>query len=100
METLGDAIARLRSAGYRDSFRPEAGGLRALAASRLYAPEELVVDEIVRFEGPTDPGDEAILFALRSRDGAVRGTWAAGYGPSVDPADAELVRRLPRRRGG
>jgi len=32
METLSEAIDRLRSAGYRDSFRPETHGLRALAA--------------------------------------------------------------------
>jgi len=100
METLSEAIDRLRSAGYRDSFRPETRGLRALTADRLYAPEQLVVDEVVRFEGPTDPGDEAILFALRSDDGAVRGTYAAGYGSSVDPANAELVRRLPSPRSG
>ena len=99
METLSEAIDRLRSAGYRDSFQPKAQGLRALAARRLYAPEELVVDEVVRFEGPTDPGDEAILFALRSRDGAVCGTYTAGYGAGVDPANAELVRRLPSPRG-
>jgi hypothetical protein len=97
METLSEAVDRLRSAGYRDSFQPDAGRLRALAAGRLFAPEELVVDEIIRFEGPTDPGDEAILFALRSDDGAVRGTYAAGYGAGVDPANAELVRRLPSR---
>ena len=98
METLSEAIDRLRSAGYRDSFRPEAHGLRALAARRLYTPEQLVVDEVVRFEGPSDPGDEAILFALRSDDGAVRGTYAAAYGSGVDPANAELVRRLPSPR--
>ena len=96
METLSEAVLRLQSLGYRDSFRAEAEGLRALAASRLFAPEELVVAEVVRFEGPTDPGDEAILFALRSRDGAVRGTFASGYGAGVDPVAAELVRRLPR----
>jgi len=100
METLSEAIDRLRCADYRDSFRPEAQGLRALAARRLYAPEELVVDEVVRFEGPTDPGDEAILFALRSRDGAMRGTYTAGYGSSVDPINADLVRRLPNSRAG
>jgi hypothetical protein len=99
METLSEAVDRLRSAGYRDSFRAEAGGLRALAAGKLYAPEELVVEEVVRFEGPTDPGDEAILFALRSQDGEVRGTYASGYGAGVDPVNAELVRRLPTRQG-
>jgi hypothetical protein len=99
METLSEAIERLRRSGYHDSFRAEAAGIRALAAGRLYAPEELAIDEVVRFEGPTDPGDEAILFALRSSDGAVRGTFVSGYGTAVDPLDAELVRRLPAPSG-
>ena len=97
METLSDAVSRLQAIGYRDSFRAEASGLRALAARQVFAPEDLVVDDVVRFEGPTDPGDEAILFALRSKDGEVRGTFASGYGAGVDPATAELVVRLPRR---
>ena len=95
METLRDAVARLDSAGYRDSFRAEGGGLLALAAHRLFAPEALSIDEIVRFEGPTDPADEAILLALSSSDGAVRGTLTLGYGAGFGSAEAELVRRLP-----
>ena len=98
METLSEAVDRLRSAGYRDSFRAEAGGLRAVAAKRLYAPDQLVVEEVVRFEGPSDPGDEAILFALRSDDGEVRGTYASGYGTGLDPVNAEIVHRLPSGR--
>jgi len=96
METLSEAVARLETAGFRDAFRPEAGRLWALAARRFFAPEDLVVEETVRFEGESDPGDEAILFALRSRAGDVRGTLAAGYGPSLDPAIVEIVRRLVR----
>ena len=96
METLGDAVDRLSSAGYRDAFRLEPAGLRALAARRLFSPEELAIDEIVRFEGESDPGDEAIVLALRSGDGAVRGTLTLAYGPGVGPAETELVRRLPQ----
>ena len=98
METLSEATDRLSSAGYRDSFRAETGGLRALAARKLFTPDQLVVEEVVRFEGPSDPGDEAILFALRSDDGEVRGTYASGYGTGLDPVNAEVVRRLPSRR--
>ena len=100
METLGDAVDRLSAAGYRDAFRVESGGLRALAARRIFAPEELAVDEIVRFEGPTDPGDEAIVLALRSRDGLVRGTLTLAYGAASAPGEAEIVRRLPRPERG
>ena len=97
METLGDAVDRLSSAGYRDAFRLEPAGLRALAARRLFAPEELSIDEIVRFEGPTDPGDEAILLALSSSDGDVLGTLTLGYGSASGP-EAERVRRLQPRK--
>jgi hypothetical protein len=97
METLSEAIGRLEAAGYREGFRATREGLRALAAGRSYAPESLAVDEVLRFEGPTDPGDESVLFALRGPDG-VRGTWAIAYGPGTDPVDAEIARRLKRSR--
>ena len=98
METLSEAVVRLAAAGFLDSFVPEDGRLRALMARRLFFPEELVVEEVVRFEGDSDPGDEAILFALRSHPGDVRGTFATGYGATLDPASAEVVRRLVRGR--
>jgi hypothetical protein len=96
METLAEAIDRLQRAGFRDSFRAEGGMLRALEWERRFVPEELVVEETVRFEGVSDPDDEAILFALRSRSGDVRGTWAVSYGPGLHPDEAELLRRLGR----
>jgi hypothetical protein len=95
MGTIREAMERLESAGYRDSFRAERGGLWALAAQRFFAPESLVVDEVRRFEGESDPDDMAILFALRSEAGDVRGTFTSEYGPKLsDPENAEVVRRL------
>ena len=96
METLSEAIARLEAAGFRDSFRPEGGRLWALAAQRFFAPETLVVEARIRFEGASDPDEQAILFALRSPDGDVRGTFTTPYGPLADAASGEVVRRLAR----
>jgi len=102
METLSSALERLARAGFCDSFQPRSDGLLALDAGRLYAPEQLGVEEVVRFEGESDPEDEAVLFALRSRDGAVRGTFVAPYGTAADPDSAEMMRRLegPRKARG
>jgi len=98
METLSEAIRRLEDEGFRDSFRADGGPLLALAAERFFAPESLVVEQVVRFEGETDPGDEAILFALRSPAGDVRGTFSTSLGaPQADPEAAEIVRRLARQ---
>ncbi len=98
METLSEAIARLEARGFRDSFQPADGNLRALGAERAFAPAALVVEEVVRFEGESDPSEQAILFALRSPAGDVRGTFVAGYGVLTDPASAEIVRGLARAR--
>jgi hypothetical protein len=100
METISEALARLESAGFRDSFRAERGGLWALAAKRFFAPESLVVEEVRRFEGESDPDDMAVLFALRSEGGDVRGTFTTAYGAKLsDPEAAEVMRRLARGEG-
>jgi len=100
METLSEAVERLSAAGYRDDFRAEAGGLRAVRARCMHEPEVLVIEELLRFEGATDPQDEAMLFALHCTTHDVRGTYVVAYGPTMDPADGEMVRRLTdgRRR--
>lgn len=94
METLSEALKRLSAAGYTDDFRAEEGGLRARHSGCLHAPESLAIEEVVRFEGASDPGDEAVLFALRCEEHDSRGTYAVSFGPSVSPLDAEMVRRL------
>lgn len=96
METLREALARLEDAGYERSFRARPGGMLEIRGEPALAPEEFVIEEVVRFEGESDPGDLAVLFALRSRDGRLRGTFVTGYGPQIDPDCAEAARRLDR----
>src|SRR5882724_10292743 len=94
METLADAVNRLSAAGYTDDFRAEADGLRGVASGCLHAPESLSIDEVVRFEGISDPDDEAIVFALRCGEHGIKGTYAIPYGAKMESIDAEMVRRL------
>lgn len=96
METLSQAVDRLESRGYRKSFRAIAHGMLELPDGPKFEPESLVVDEVVRFEGVSDPEDEAVLFALRSADGQqdVRGTFVASYGVQGDPLCALAIQRL------
>jgi hypothetical protein len=95
METLREALARLERRGFVEAFRPTPDGELALAGQAPVAPETLVVEETVRFEGESDPEDMAVLFALRTPDGHLRGTFVASYGASMDPASAEVMHRLP-----
>lgn len=95
MDTLLDATARLRAIGFDLDFSATAdGGLRCLACGVDHAPEDMTIEEIVRYEGASDPDDQAILLALCSRCGR-RGLFSAGYGPGAAAADVEALRRLP-----
>ena len=94
METLMQAVERLSRAGYDDEFVAIPEGLRAVRSGGIHDPGCLKVDEVVRFEGPSDPADESILFALRCEVHGVKGTYATPFGPAVDALDAEAVRRL------
>lgn len=41
--------------------------------------------------------DESVLFALRSRDGGLRGTFVAAYGPQLEPDTVAAVEGLEAR---
>ena len=94
VETLADAVNRLTAAGYEDDYRAEPNGLRAVGTGCVHAPESLIIDEVVRFEGSSNPDDEAIVFALRCEAQATRGTYVIAYGAQTPALDAEMTRRL------
>lgn len=93
METMSEAIARLGAAGYSSSYVAVDELLRCRDCQRVFDPASLTSDEVVRFEGVSDPADSAVLFALRSADGH-RGLYAVAYGPDTDPMDAVVVQAL------
>ncbi len=99
-ETLSEAVDRLTVAGYEDSFRAEPDGLRAIVDGVLRRPESLVVEEVVRFEGSSDPADEAMVLALHCREDGIKGTYTVPFGPGIGALDAEMIRRLRDKTTG
>lgn len=98
MDTLSQVLARLETAGYRGTFTATDGGLHCPACDGRHDPEVVDIDEIVRFEGESDPDDEAVVFALSCEHCAAKGTYIAAYGPAVNATDAQVIRRLHDRR--
>ena len=95
METLRQALARLEQQGFVRALRPCADGRLEYGQGQRLEPESLVIEEVVRFEGESNPEDQAVLYALRSADGSVRGTFSTSYGPGMDPASVAVIERLP-----
>ncbi len=98
METVSEALQRLTAAGYADDYRSEIGGLRSRSSGTVHPPERFRVDEVVRFEGESDPSEESAIFALTSEADGTQGTYTVAYGTMMDPLDAEMVRRLQSHR--
>jgi len=94
MESIAEALQRLAEAGYVDEYRAEAQGLRSRATGILLSPGAFLVDEIVRFEGDSDPSDESAVFALTSTADGAKGTYTVAFGTLMDGLDADVVRHL------
>src|SRR4029453_5495540 len=96
METEQQAIARLRAGGYEHEFEMVEDGIRCPECDQVVAPEEVRIDETVRFEGSSNPSDEAVVFALSPRPSGHKGPLVAALGPGVEGDVADVFRRLGR----
>lgn len=94
METLSEATSRLARAGYEEDYHAHDGRLVCGQCGTAHDPAQMAIDEIVRFEGASDPGDEAIVYALDAGCGH-RGIYLAAYGAEATTDDITVVRALP-----
>jgi len=72
------------------------GSWGAAGAQPASIHQPVSVEEVVRFEGASDPGDQAILFALVA--GCThRGYYSAAYGVAAAKDDIAVLLALPKR---
>lgn len=72
METLSEALERLTATGYTEDYRAESLGLRGRSGTTVHSPEGFEIDQVVRFEGDSDPSDESAIFALTLQHDGIR----------------------------
>ena len=93
--TVSEAIAALRANGYDHDFSvTDDGQLRCGQCGVAFAASEAIVDVTYRFEGESDPDDEAVVFGVRCGSCGIRGVLVAGYGPAATAAEAAVVTAL------
>jgi hypothetical protein len=69
--------------GYVEDFKVSDRGLESLKSGKWYRPEDIEVVNFFRFEGMSDPDDNAILYVIQTKDGT-KGTLIDGYGIYMD----------------
>ena len=90
-DTVSEAVNDLRKRGFNLDF--DARFDCVVCKDHTLQPDEFEISEIYRFEGNTDPADEAIVYGIESKHG-LRGILVNGYGASADELSNEMVKKL------
>ncbi|WP_228237147.1 phosphoribosylpyrophosphate synthetase [Allomuricauda sp. M10] len=94
-DTLSDAVNTLTQEGFTEDFEAEENCIKALYSKKEYQPGELLIIETYRFEGMTDPEDQATLFTIEAHDGT-KGTLVMSYS-AEHGQNEELIKKIPMK---
>ncbi len=92
-DTVSEAVNDLTKRGYTHNFKPCSEGIECTELNLKLSPENFKIKETYRFEGITDPADEAIVYAIESNNG-IKGVLVNGYGIYSDSTTDAMVSKL------
>ncbi len=90
-DTITEAMEQLHSQGYTLDFNLKESQL--VADGKAYPADEFEIVDLYRYEGASDPADEATVYALTSKSG-LKGLLVSGYGASSDLSSDETLKQL------
>jgi hypothetical protein len=97
-DTVSEAVAFLEAEGYTEELRLGDRCLRCVGDGSSHALADAIVDHTFRFEGPSDPADEAIVLGIRLPSSGIKGMLVAAYGPEADPEETDMLTALAHQK--
>lgn len=79
MPDITSCLKKVEEKGFTDQFQAKGSFVECLGNNKVYFPEDIAVVNYYRFEGPSNPDDMAILYAIETIDGR-KGTLIDAYG--------------------
>jgi len=98
MTTLSEVTNILKARGYTVEFNLKQNHLECTNDLLKIFPGEFTVDKHYRFEGKSDPADEAIVFAISSSKHTLKGVLINGYGISSESMTSEMIKALDEKK--
>lgn len=83
--------------GYEEDFNLLDEYLEIKNKKEKFEISEFTVDEVYRFEGPSNPSDNSILYAITTSNGR-KGVLVDGYGISSGQISDEMMQKLNLKR--
>lgn len=91
---VSEAIRKLREKGFTRDFKLQED--KIVSDGDQFKMSQCEVVEVYRYEGDTDPADEATVYGIKSKSG-VKGILVTGFGTSMDNVSAEVLEKLSIR---
>ena len=90
-DTASKAIEALNAQGYTVDFNLPENEL--VGPNAKYDIVDFKINDIYRYEGNSDPADEATVYAIESKTG-LKGIFVTGYGVSEDTHTSLMLEQL------
>ncbi len=90
-DTVTEAVKGLRERGFTVDFNLQENCI--VCNDDIFNASDFEIMEVYRFEGDSDPSDEAVVYAIQSRNG-LKGVLVNGYGISAEAMSDEMAQKL------
>lgn len=94
MTSLSGVMNSLKHKGYTEDFNLKPDGIDYQKGKLLICPDDFQIDQVYRFEGDSDPGDEAVLYAISSEKHNLKGVLVNGYGIYSNALSDAMAKKL------
>ncbi len=88
---VSEALEKLRKQGFTIDFNLRENSI--VFEDQIFGTTDFEIVDVYRYEGDSDPGDEAAVYALQSKTG-LKGVLVTGYGNSADPFSTALLKKF------
>src|SRR5688572_9218199 len=92
--TLSETLSNLKREGYTEDFNLRIDCIDCRDGKLKIFPADFHVDKVFRFEGQSDPDEQAILYAISSPNHKVKGVLVNSYGLYADPLTNDMLSKL------
>ncbi len=89
--TVSAALEQFKQQGFTIDFNLEENCI--LFGTEKFQADDFEIVDVYRYEGDSDPADEATVYAIESKSG-LKGVLVTGYGISSDTVSTELLKKL------
>jgi len=97
-DTVSVALNSLKERGFTRDFNIAFDKIICKETNECLNPHEFEITEVYRFEGESNPSDEAVVYAVESQHGNIKGVLVNAYGLYADPMSDDMIKKLSINR--